>query len=57
MTQISRDKAQKILNMILEYEKEFEKDDRLSEMEATNRIKKIVEGVVDAIEVIEVKEL
>lgn len=57
MTQISREKAQKMLNMILDYEKEFEKDDKLTEMDATNRIKKIVEGVVDAIEDIEVKEL
>lgn len=42
MTQISREKAQKMLNMILDYEKEFEKDDKLTEMDATNRIKKIV---------------
>lgn len=55
MTQISRDKAQKILSMVLEYEKEFEKDDKLTEFDAINRIKRIVEGVVDAIEDIEVK--
>lgn len=55
MTEVSRDKAQKMLDMILEYEREFERDDKLTDVDAVYRIKKLVEGVVDAIEIIEIK--
>jgi hypothetical protein len=48
---IVKDKAQKILNMIIEFEREFEKDNGLTESDAVKRIKKIVEEVTDALDI------
>lgn len=53
MTNINKEKARIIQNRVLEFEREFEKDDKKTDFEALKRIKEIVEETVDAIEIIE----
>lgn len=53
MIDISKEKAQKILNKILEFEKSFERDVSRSETNAVKRVKSIIEEEINAIQIIE----
>ncbi len=48
---VVREKAQKILNLIIELEKEYEKDNSIADSDVVKKIKKIVEEVTDALDI------
>lgn len=51
MPHIDRSKAQLILNSTMELEKEYERDDTIAETKIISNIKKVIEDIVDAIEI------
>lgn len=51
MTSIRKEKAQQMLKQIMELEKEFERDDSIPNSAMETKVKKIVEDVLNAIEI------
>ena len=51
MAYMDKGKAQIILDRMMELEKEYERDDTITETKVISDIKKVLEGIVDAIEI------
>ena len=53
MIDISKEKAQRILNKLLDFERSFERDSSRTDLSAVRRIKSIIEEELDAIQIVE----